>query len=224
MDNNSMLNQQIFKAKQNLSSEQLMMVDNYVKSNGSSAVTAWLLLVFLGAFGAHRFYLKKPRAIIFLALTIASIVSLFIGSMYEQQQNSVSSYLQGTDYTGVVNLFSNITGFLWVVIFVLCVIDAFFINKMVNENNIKTTYEAIPLVTGKSISELFGSNNGNVNQSNSFNNQQTNFKFDPNTGQPINNEPKQNNFKFDPNTGQPINNDQNNTTDGDYTNFSGPKE
>lgn len=42
-----------------LSTQQMMLVEQRVTNDGPSAGVAWLLLLFLGLFGAHRFYLGR---------------------------------------------------------------------------------------------------------------------------------------------------------------------
>ena len=41
-----------------------------------SAVTAWLLWLFLGWFGAHRFYLERPTvwSVVMLVMTLSAVV------------------------------------------------------------------------------------------------------------------------------------------------------
>lgn len=43
-----------------LSPSQLMLIEQRVTNEGPSAGVSWLLLLFLGIFGAHRFYLGRP--------------------------------------------------------------------------------------------------------------------------------------------------------------------
>lgn len=42
-----------------LTTEQMMLVEQRVTNEGPSAGVAWLLLLFLGLVGAHRFYLGR---------------------------------------------------------------------------------------------------------------------------------------------------------------------
>jgi TM2 domain-containing membrane protein YozV len=68
-----------------LSTEQQMLVEQRLANDGKSMLVAYLLLIFLGGFGAHRFYLGRTgSALAMLALlilgflTIALVVGAFL--------------------------------------------------------------------------------------------------------------------------------------------------
>lgn len=64
----------------NLNTQQQMLVEQRVTNDAKSPVVAYLLLIFLGGFGAHRFYLGKTgTAITMLILFILGWVTLVIG-------------------------------------------------------------------------------------------------------------------------------------------------
>ena len=64
----------------NLTTQQQMLVEQRVTNDAKSPVVAYLLLIFLGGFGAHRFYLGKTgTAITMLILFILGWVTLVFG-------------------------------------------------------------------------------------------------------------------------------------------------
>ncbi|MGQ2283028.1 TM2 domain-containing protein [Apilactobacillus kunkeei] len=203
MNNVDVLEQQVFAARKKLSTQEQLMVNDYVENNSVSAVAAWLLWVFLGLFGAHRFLFKKPYAVLMLILAIIGCLTsiLLIG-----------------------------LGFLTAV-WIWWIVDAFSIQSWLKESRLQAAYKGITQVTGKSVEELSGINYSSFNGASFVN--YSNQSQQPNQGQPQNN--------FDPNTGQPINNPSSssmesqqsssanisksvNDTDGDFTDFSKPKE
>ena len=54
--------------------EKLNYIESRVKSDGKTPLIAWLLWFFLGAFSAHRIYLKKDFSILMLLLLILAFV------------------------------------------------------------------------------------------------------------------------------------------------------
>lgn len=61
-----------------LTTEQQMLVEQRVTNEGPSAGVAWLLLLFLGLVGAHRFYLGRATSGLLLILSNLTIVGGFI--------------------------------------------------------------------------------------------------------------------------------------------------
>ncbi|SIT87003.1 TM2 domain-containing protein [Pontibaca methylaminivorans] len=62
-----------------LTTEQQMLVEQRVTNDAKSPVVAYLLLIFLGGFGAHRFYLGKTgTAITMLILFVLGWLTLVI--------------------------------------------------------------------------------------------------------------------------------------------------
>ncbi|MCF6776760.1 TM2 domain-containing protein [Thiotrichales bacterium 19X7-9] len=49
-----------------------------IEANQLNVTVAYLLWLFLGYFGAHRFYCKKPHVVTILVLEIIGLISLFI--------------------------------------------------------------------------------------------------------------------------------------------------
>jgi hypothetical protein len=88
-----------------------------------SAGVAYLLLFFLGGFGAHRFYLGKTKsAIAMIAILIFSFVSFFV-------------FLASTAMTGNVEA-SLVLSFAWILILPLwLVLDIFLIPSMTRKAN-----------------------------------------------------------------------------------------
>lgn len=193
-----MLEQQVFDARKKLSTQEQLMINDYVENNAISPVAAWLLWVFLGQFGAHRFLFKKPYAALMLTLEIIGWVTAIL----------------------IIGL-----GFLSAV-WIWWIVDAFSIQSWLKEHRLKAAYKGITQITGKSVEQLSGINyNGSsfVNYSNQT--QQPN-NFNPNTGQPINNQPVNNqSAKVEPQQTSDSSSAQSvNDTDGDFTDFSKPKE
>lgn len=66
--------------KQQLSHQQLAMVQSELEHRKKSMVVAYLLALFLGCFGAHRFYVGKTgTAIAQLVLTLLGYLTMIIG-------------------------------------------------------------------------------------------------------------------------------------------------
>jgi len=62
-----------------LSTQQQMLIEQRVTNDAKSPVVAYLLLIFLGGFGAHRFYLGKTgTAITMLILFILGWITLVL--------------------------------------------------------------------------------------------------------------------------------------------------
>ncbi|MGI6127279.1 MAG: TM2 domain-containing protein [Planifilum sp.] len=65
--------------KQQLSQEQLAVVQSEMELKKKSMVVAYLFAFFLGIFGAHRFYVGKTgTAVAQLVLTLLGIITMFI--------------------------------------------------------------------------------------------------------------------------------------------------
>lgn len=61
-----------------LSTEQMMLIEQRVTNDGPSAGVAWLLLIFLGLVGAHRFYLGRTTSGLLMIPSNLTIVGGFI--------------------------------------------------------------------------------------------------------------------------------------------------
>ena len=59
MNNVDILEQQVFAARKKLSTQEQLMVNDYVENNAVSPVAAWLLWVFLGQFVPIVSYLRS---------------------------------------------------------------------------------------------------------------------------------------------------------------------
>lgn len=63
-----------------LTVQQQMLIEQRITNEAPSPVVAYLLLIFLGGFGAHRFYLGKTgTAITILILSILGWLTLVLG-------------------------------------------------------------------------------------------------------------------------------------------------
>lgn len=60
-----------------LSTEEKMLIEQRVSNDAKSPLIAWLLWLFLGVLGIHRFYLNKPHAVTMLILYLAGIFLSF---------------------------------------------------------------------------------------------------------------------------------------------------
>ena len=191
MNNVDILEQQVFAARKKLSTQEQLMVNDYVENNAVSPVAAWLLWVFLGQFGAHRFLFKKPYAALMLTLEIIGWVTIIL----------------------IIGL-----GFLSAV-WIWWIVDAFSIQSWLKESRLQAAYKGINQITGKSVEELSGINYASFNGA-SF----VNYSNQPQQpAQPINNQPSSANVEpqqsSDSSSAQSVND-----TDGDFTDFSKPKE
>lgn len=63
-----------------LTTEQQMLIEQRVTNDGPSAGTAWLLLLFLGLLGAHRFYLGRAGSGVLMIL--ATLCFIFPGALW----------------------------------------------------------------------------------------------------------------------------------------------
>lgn len=212
MNNVDILEQQVFAARKKLSTQEQLMVNDYVENNSVSPVAAWLLWVFLGQLGAHRFLFKKPYAALMLTLEIIGWVTLVL--------------IIGFGFLSAVWIW-------WIV-------DAFSIQSWLKESRLQAAYRGINQITGKSVEELSGINYASFNGASfvNYSNQtqqpqqptqdQQQNNFDPNNGQPINSESVNNQSSSanvepqqtsDSSSAQSVND-----IDGDFTDFSKPKE
>jgi TM2 domain-containing membrane protein YozV len=71
--------------KQDLSSRELQLLQTELMTRQKSSGTAWLLLIFAGGLGAHRFYLGRTGSAIAMLLTAGglgfwTIIDLFLMS------------------------------------------------------------------------------------------------------------------------------------------------
>lgn len=66
--------------KQNLSPQQLSLLESEIKKHEKNMVVAYLLCIFLGGLGLHKFYLgNKKSGIIYLVLTIIGGILSIVG-------------------------------------------------------------------------------------------------------------------------------------------------
>lgn len=62
-----------------LTNEERLVVNSEVQKNGKNILIAYILLIFLGVLGIHRFYLNRPgTAIAQLVLTVVGWLTVFI--------------------------------------------------------------------------------------------------------------------------------------------------
>lgn len=196
MNNVDILEQQVFAARKKLSTQEQLMVNDYVENNAVSPVAAWLLWVFLGQFGAHRFLFKNPYAALMLTLEIIGWVTIF--------------FIIGLGFLSAVWIW-------WIV-------DAFSIQSWIKESRLQAAYKGITQITGKSVEELSGINYASFNGASFVNyNNQPQQPAQPINNQPVNNQPSSANVEpqqsSDSSSAQSVND-----TDGDFTDFSKPKE
>ena len=196
MNNVDILEQQVFAARKKLSTQEQLMVNDYVENNAVSPVAAWLLWVFLGQFGAHRFLFKKPYAALMLTLEIIGWVTIF--------------FIIGLGFLSAVWIW-------WIV-------DAFSIQSWIKESRLQAAYKGITQITGKSVEELSGINYASFNGASFVNySNQPQQPAQPINNQPVNNQPSSANVE--PQQSSDLSSAQSvNDTDGDFTDFSKPKE
>ena len=61
-----------------LTTEQMMLVEQRVTNDGPSSGVAWLLLLFVGLVGAHRFYLGRTTSGFLMILSNLTLIGGFI--------------------------------------------------------------------------------------------------------------------------------------------------
>ena len=81
-----------FLAKQDFTSQELQLLSSEMSRNEKSPVVAWMLLIFLGSLGAHRYYLGKIGTGIAMTLTfgafgIWTFIDLFLVSGIIRETN-----------------------------------------------------------------------------------------------------------------------------------------
>lgn len=128
MINIDSLEAQVITARKNMSAEDQLSLNEYINIHSKSVAAAWILWVFFGRFGAHRFYLKRNHALLMLILWIIGWLTAII-------------------FIGIIILS---------VIWIWCIVDAFSIQEWIKEDRIKKAYDGIPIITGKSVLELTG--------------------------------------------------------------------
>jgi TM2 domain-containing membrane protein YozV len=83
--------------KENLSTHQLQLLQTELMSRQKSSGTAWLLLIFGGGLGAHRFYLGRTGTAIAMLLTagalgVWTLVDLFLmGGMIKETNDQIEN-------------------------------------------------------------------------------------------------------------------------------------
>jgi TM2 domain-containing membrane protein YozV len=80
-------------AKQNLSSQELQLLSSEMDNKKKSTTTTWLLWLFLGGIGGHRYYLGKTGTAIAMTLTLGglgvwTLIDLFLISGMLSKQNA----------------------------------------------------------------------------------------------------------------------------------------
>ncbi|MCF6515580.1 NINE protein [Lactobacillus sp. S2-2] len=70
--------EKIKQLESELTTEEQLLVETRVQNETREPLIAWLLWFFLGRFGAHRFYMKKPYAGLMLGLEIAGWITSII--------------------------------------------------------------------------------------------------------------------------------------------------
>lgn len=87
--------------KQDLTSHQLQLLQTELMSRQKSAGVAWLLLIFAGSLGAHRFYLGRTGSAIAMLLTLGgfglwTLVDLFLLSgMIKETNEQIEAEIVG---------------------------------------------------------------------------------------------------------------------------------
>lgn len=89
-----------FMAKQDFTTQELQLLSSEMENRKKSAGTSWLLLLFFGGFGAHRFYLGQPGVgiamictwliswfMLFIPIAIWILVELFLLSGLIREAN-----------------------------------------------------------------------------------------------------------------------------------------
>lgn len=83
--------------KQDLSSEDLQLLSSEMTKKSKSSGTTWLLWVFLGGLGGHRFYLGKTGSAVAMLLTLGgfgiwTLIDLFlINGMVKNTNEKIES-------------------------------------------------------------------------------------------------------------------------------------
>jgi TM2 domain-containing membrane protein YozV len=60
-----------------LTTEEKMLVEQRVNNDAKSPLIAWMLWLFLGVLGIHRFYLNRPHAVTMLILYLVGLFTAF---------------------------------------------------------------------------------------------------------------------------------------------------
>lgn len=68
--------------KSRLDARQLMLVDSEIKNQGKNMFVAYVLWYFLGALGAHRFYMKKTGSAVAQLILSITIVGLVVNAVW----------------------------------------------------------------------------------------------------------------------------------------------
>ncbi|GAA6113031.1 MAG: TM2 domain-containing protein [Apilactobacillus sp.] len=135
MDNIASIEQQVIAARKNISTDEQLALNEYITDNSKSAAVTWLLWIFFGCLGAHRFYLNHKRAGLMLTLWIIGLIT-------------------STFFIGFILL---------AIVWVWWLVDAFSIQQWIKEDRIQKAYDGIPIITGKSVLELTGMQSSSFN-------------------------------------------------------------
>ena len=135
MNDINLLEKQVFDARKKLSTKEQIMVSEYIDNNSVNPIAAWLLWLFLGQFGAHRFLFKKRYAILMLILEIIGLATSII-------------------LIGLGVLFA---------VFIWWIVDAFSIQKWIKESRLKAAYKGIMQVSGKTVESLIDIDSSDLN-------------------------------------------------------------
>lgn len=85
--------------KQNMTDQELTLVQSEMAKRHKSNVVAWLLWLFLGTVGAHRYYLGKTKSAIAMTLTLGGVgiwtlIDLFfVSKMIREANEAVESQI-----------------------------------------------------------------------------------------------------------------------------------
>lgn len=109
-----------------LNKNQQFLVKQRTDSEKANTVVTWILWIFLGMWGAHRFYLKRSNAILMLVLTVIGYITTII-------------------LIGFLILF--VTWIWWIV-------DAFYLNQYLKQNRLDALHNAIMFITNKSVESI----------------------------------------------------------------------
>lgn len=101
---------------ENLTDKQINILNGEIERNKKSTAVAYLLLIFLGGFGAHKFYLgKKVAGIVYLFLFLLGLFTLALG----------------------------IGGLFLIIVGIACIVDLFITPKHIKEHEDKIKQELL---------------------------------------------------------------------------------
>lgn len=129
---------EILEAFGKLSKNEQELVKQRANGEKADTVVTWILWLFLGMWGAHRFYLKRNNAILMLVLTIIGYLTAIL-----------------------------LVGFLILLItWVWWIVDAFHINQFLKQNRFDALYDSILFITNQTVDSINQGKNHNVDVDN----------------------------------------------------------